>query len=66
MLRCVVQVKSQIIGEQTLTLYDPNKTLIIATDKFPQGWRQVFLTDIYDGTEKPIAFATGFLTQTER
>lgn len=62
-----LQVKSQITSEQTLTHYDPNETLTLATDASPTGLVGACLSHRYkDVTEKPIAFASRSLTQTER
>ena len=58
-------LKQDIVNAASLTHYDPSKQLVLATDASPYGTGAV-LSQIEDGVEKPIAFASKTLTMTQK
>ena len=58
-------LKQDIVNALSLTHYDPSKQLVLATDASPYGTGAV-LSQIEDGVEKPIAFASKTLTTTQK
>ena len=58
-------LKEDILKSSCLTHYDPSKQLILATDGSPYGVGAV-LSQLEDGIEKPIAFASKTLTPAQR
>lgn len=60
------KIKKEICSPKVLVHYDPNLPLTLATDASPVGVGTV-LSHVYpDGTERPIAFASRTLTNTEK
>lgn len=57
--------KRLLIDNQVLTLYDPDKPIIIAADASPYGVGAV-LSHIVDGVERPVFFASSTLSPAER
>ena len=58
-------LKECIVKAASLTHYDPSKQLVLATDSSPYGTGAI-LSQIEEGIEKPIAFASKTLTATQR
>lgn len=57
--------KGLLIGDQVLTLYDPDKPIVISCDASPYGIGAVLSHEI-GNVEKPIMFASSILTSSER
>ena len=60
------KVKEMITTEQVLTHYNPSLPLRLACDASPVGIGAVLSHVMHDGTERPKAFASRTLTQTEQ
>ena len=61
-----LKVKEMITSEQVLTHYDPSLPLRLACDASPVGIGAVLFHVINNSTERPIAFASRKLTNTEQ
>lgn len=61
-----IQVKSEITSERVLAHYDPEVTLVLATDASPVGIGACLSHRYRDGTERPISFASRTLTNCEQ
>lgn len=59
-------IKKEIVSERVLIHFDQNKQLILATDASPTGLGAILSHRLPDGSERPIAFASRSLTDTER
>ncbi|XP_031334015.1 uncharacterized protein K02A2.6-like [Photinus pyralis] len=59
-----LKIKQEISSNRVLIKYDPKLPLILATDASPVGLSAV-LSHIYEGEERPIAFASRALTKSE-
>ncbi|XP_061164466.1 uncharacterized protein K02A2.6-like [Saccostrea echinata] len=60
------KIKELVTSDQVLVHYDPQKPVTLATDASPYGLGAVLSHVMPDGSEKPIAFASRSLSQTER
>lgn len=59
-------IKKEICSPQVLIHYDPDLPVTLATDASPVGLGAVLSHKMSDGTERPIAFASRTLTNTEK
>ncbi|XP_064653072.1 uncharacterized protein K02A2.6-like [Lineus longissimus] len=59
-------VKDELTSDRILVHYDPAKPLILATDASPTGVGALISHRMEDGSERPIAFASRSLTDSER
>lgn len=59
-------VKEELTSDRILVHYDPTKPLILATDASPEGVGAVISHKMENGDERPIAFASRSLTDSER
>ncbi|KAI5738960.1 hypothetical protein M8J77_013245 [Diaphorina citri] len=60
------QVKREITSEKVLAHFDPNITLVLATDASPVGLGACLSHRYQDGSERPISFASRTLTNCEK
>ena len=60
------RVKSRVASDTVLTHYDPEKELRLATDASAYGLGCVLSHVMPDGSEKPIAFTSRTLNDTEK
>lgn len=60
------EVKQLLVNSPALALFDPSLRPVISTDASDYGLGAVFAQVQLDGTEKPVAFASRTLTETER
>lgn len=60
------EVKHLLVNSPALALFDPSLRPMISTDASDYGLGAVFAQVQPDGTEKPVAFASRTLTETER
>ncbi|XP_061170894.1 uncharacterized protein K02A2.6-like [Saccostrea echinata] len=61
-----LSIKELVTSNQVRVHYDPQKPVTLATDASPYGLGAVLSHVMPDGSEKPIAFASRSLSQTER
>ncbi|KAG8196623.1 hypothetical protein JTE90_014180 [Oedothorax gibbosus] len=59
-------IKEEICSPQVLVHYDPALPVMLATDASPVGLGAVLSHKMSDGTERPIAFASRTMTDTEK
>ena len=59
-------IKAAIASDQVLMHFDPDLPVQLATDASPYGLGAVLSHVLPDGTERPIAFASRSLTETEK
>lgn len=64
--RSFKRVKDAICDDNVLVHYNPDLTIILATDASPVGCGAVLSHRYPDGTERPIAFASRSLTHSEK
>lgn len=57
--------KRLLVGDEVLTLYDPDKPIVISCDASPYGIGAV-LSHVVGNVEKPIMFASSTLSNSER
>ena len=60
------EAKEKIASAQVLTHYDPARPIKLAVDASPYGVGAVISHSMPNGTERPIAFASRTLHQSER
>lgn len=60
------EVKRLLVDSPALALFDPSLRSVISTDASDYGLGAIFAQIQPDGTEKPVAFASRTLTETER
>ncbi|XP_048853517.1 uncharacterized protein K02A2.6-like isoform X1 [Brienomyrus brachyistius] len=60
------EVKQLLVNSPALALFNPSLRPVISTDASDYGLGAVFAQVQPDGTEKPVAFASRTLTETER
>lgn len=60
------RIKQEIASETTLIHFDPQRPLVLATDASPVGLGAVLSHRLPDGSERPIAFASRTLTDSEK
>ncbi len=58
--------KKLLISAKVLTHFDPTKKLVMACDASPYGIGAVLSHQFYDGTERPIGYASRSLTPAEK
>lgn len=61
-----IKIKREILSEKVLMHFDPRKPLVLATDASPTGLGAVLSHKLPDGTERPIAFASRTLSNSEK
>ena len=61
-----LDAKRKIASAQVLTQYDPARPIRIAVDASPYGVGAVVSSNVPDGTERPIAFASRTLHKNEK
>lgn len=61
-----IQIKKEILSEKVLIHFDSKKTLVLATDASPLGLGAVLSHRLPDGSERPIAFASRTLSDSEK
>ncbi|PIK47909.1 hypothetical protein BSL78_15239 [Apostichopus japonicus] len=61
-----VNAKNALASNQVLTHFDPNKPLVLSVDASPCGLGAVLGHRYPDGSDRPIAYASRTLSQTEK
>ncbi|XP_045537307.1 uncharacterized protein K02A2.6-like [Papilio machaon] len=61
-----IKIKKEILSERVLTHFDPTKPLVLATDASPLGLGAVLSHRLTDGSERPVAFASRTLSDSEK
>ena len=64
--QCFESIKKMLMEDKVLTHYDPDLPLIMASDSSSYGLGAVLSHRMPDGSEKPIAFASRSLSNTEK
>ncbi|CAH4038754.1 unnamed protein product [Pieris brassicae] len=60
------KIRKEILSERVLTHFDPTKSLVLATDASPLGLGAVLSHRLTDGSERPVAFASRTLSDSEK
>ena len=61
-----VVVKEMLLRDRVLMHYDPNLPLVLATDSSSNGLGAVLSHHTPEGVERPIPYASGSLSETEK
>ena len=66
MEKAFTRIKEELCSPTVLVPFDPQKQIVLATDASPYGISAVLSHRFPDGSEKPIAFYSRVLTETEQ
>ena len=66
MERAFLHLKQELCSPTVLVPFDPNKPIVLATDASPYGISAVLSHQFPDKSERPIAFYSRVLTETEK